>query len=322
MQVALSGPYFEPPVVVPEPPPPPPPVDELFPPGERLDKSNVILVLLGDDIEALTMEQYLIGVVAAEMPASFELEALKAQAVAARTNALHFKRVANKPRHPDANVCSDFSCCTAFNDDERLRSRWGDDYIVNIERIISAVTGTDGIYLSYNDEPILAAFHSSSSGNTESSENVWVTALPYLRSVYSPESDIYVPNYVTSVTVSAEMFIETVLEAYPGALLEGDEHSWITNITYTESGRVYELLVGGVIVKGTMLRSMFNLRSTAVTFEWSGSGSITFTTTGFGHGVGMSQYGANVMALYGQNFTDILNVYYTGVSVTSSDEGR
>jgi len=322
MQVSLSGPFFEPPLVLPDPLPPPPPVDELIPSGERLDRSRMILLLHGENIEELSMEQYLIGVVAAEMPAAFELEALKAQAVAARTNALHSIQVMQKPRHPDAFVCSDFSCCTAYNSDERLRVRWGADYVDNIEKIIAAVVGTDGVYMTYNDEPILASFHSSSAGSTESSENVWVTALPYLRSVYSPETDLFVPNYVTSVTVSTDMFIETLLEAFPEAVLDGDENSWITDITHTESGRVLELKIGGIPVKGTVLRSMFNLRSTAVTFEWSASSGITFTTTGFGHGVGMSQYGANVMAIYGQNYMEILSVYYKGVNITSLGEAR
>ena len=311
IQVSISGPFRGPQIVTPE---PPPPIEELLPQGDRADIDLKLRILLGDHINEITMEQYLIGVVAAEMPASFELEALKAQAVAARTNALYSMLVLQKPRHPDAHVCSDFTCCTAYSNDERLRERWGYDYVRNITGIITAVTETDGIFLSYDDQPIIASFHSSSARRTESSVNVWMSALPYLRSVSSPETELQVPNYVADVTVSLEDFIDIILSAYPDAVLDGVEESWITDVTHTESGRIYELVIGGVPVRGTAIRSLFDLRSTAIMFKWIPSDGITFTTTGFGHGVGMSQYGANAMAADGSDYSEILLHYYTGAT--------
>jgi stage II sporulation protein D len=263
----------------------------------------------------MALERYLIGVVAAEMPAAFETDALMAQAVAARTNVFYNMYVRPKTNHPDAGVCTDFSCCAAYSSDEQLREKWRDDYTDNIMRIINAVTGTDGEYLSYGNEPILAVFHSSSAGRTETSGNVWITDLPYLLSVYSPEKEADVPDYIFNVTVPRSIFIDTVQRKYPDAALGGDaEESWITDISYTESGRVKELSIGGATLAGTTLRSMFNLRSTTISFKWT-NGDIIFTTIGYGHGVGMSQYGANVMANNGIGYKEILGAYYTGTTL-------
>lgn len=292
----------------------PPPLEELIPPGERADAEVSLRVLFGDEVVNMTMERYLIGVVAAEMNASFEHEALKAQAVAARTNAMHNMQVAKKERHPDADVCTDPGCCTAFSRDELLRERWNTEYVRYVTGIITAVTETDGVYMSYEGEPILALFHSSSAGKTETSGNVWINDLPYLLSVDSPETSEQVPNYVMSVRVTRDAFIDTVLSSYPDADFDSAEESWVTGITHTASGRIRDLILGGVPVKGTSLRTMFGLRSTAVTIEWS-HGDIVFTTTGFGHGVGMSQYGANVMASEGMDYEDILNHYYSGIQI-------
>jgi len=299
--------------LVPE-PEPPPSLDELIPPGIRVDNSMTIQMLSGGETLDLPMELYLIGVVSAEMPASFELEALKAQVVAARTNALYNEHVKPKSNHPDVPVCADFACCMAYSNDERLRERWGDDYVKNIAGIITAVTETDGIYMSYDGEPIFAAFHSSSAGKTETSGNVWVTDLPYLQSVDSPETSEYVPDFIFSTTIPRTRFVETINDTYPDVVLGDDEMSWITDITYTDSGRVSELTIGGQQIMGTALRSMFSLRSTSLTFEWVDDG-IVITTTGFGHGVGLSQYGANVMAANGKDYTEILLTYYTGITL-------
>lgn len=297
---------------------PPPPIEDLIPQGERKDSALMLRVLSGDEIVEMSMERFLIGVVAAEMPASFEIEALKAQAVAARTNVMYKLRVAGNPNHPDADVCTDPACCMAYSSDDQLRARWSADYIANITKIINAVIETDGIYMTYGDEPIDAVFHSSSNGKTETSGNVWMTDLPYLRSVDSPETQEQVPGYVSTVTVSREDFIATVTAAYPNAVFDGDEETWISDISYTESGRVSALNLCGVTVKGTALRSLFNLRSAAITIDLSG-GDFTFTTVGFGHGVGMSQYGANAMAIDGDGYAEILSHYYTGIEFTGGD---
>jgi len=287
-----------------------PSLDELIPEGTRVDSDVTIRVLFGETVEEMSMERYLIGVVAAEMPASFELEALMAQATAARTNALYNMQVRPKSNHPNADVCTEYTCCTAYGYDEQLQELWKSGYIEYASKIINAVLKTDGKYVTYEDEPILALFHSSSAGRTEACENVWSTGLPYLVSVYSPETEQDVTNYTASVTVQRPVFINTIQNSYPTAAFVGNEESWIKDITLNESGRVDEMVIGGVPVKGTALRTMFGLRSTAITYEWVDR-NIVFTTTGNGHGVGMSQYGANVMAKGGRNYRDILRSYYT-----------
>ena len=296
----------------------PPPIEVLIPQGERADNGVMIRVLAGGEVVEMTMERYLIGVVAAEMLASFETEALKAQAAAARTNAMHIMKVAPKSRHPEAHVCTEVSCCTAFKGDSRLRDEWGAGYEKNINRIISAVIDTDGVYMSYDDVPVLAVFHSSSAGKTEASGSVWIDDLPYLVSVDSPETAEDVPGYISTVRVPRGDFYAKIRNAYPdAAFTDGGEPLILTsNITYTDSGRVYEYPIGGVRIKGTSLRSLFNLRSTAFKLELI-SDEFVFTTTGFGHGVGMSQYGANVMAAAGKDYTEILRHYYTGVTINS-----
>ncbi|MCL2409528.1 MAG: stage II sporulation protein D [Oscillospiraceae bacterium] len=290
----------------------PPALEELLPREARADSDVFVRVRLSGEVVEMSMERYLIGVVAAEMPASFELEALKAQAVAARTDALHKMHVSPKMQHPEAHVCGDFTCCVAFLSDEQLREKWGYNYTEHISRIISAVTATDGVFLAYRGEPILAVFHSSSSGMTEASGNVWVVDKPYLQSVESPETQHLIPGFVSAVTVSVSDFIETVSANYPNAVFAYDEETWITGITYTESGRIAHLSLGGAMVSGTSLRAMFDLRSTAVSIALL-YGDIVFTTRGFGHGVGMSQHGANIMAQDGKSYREILLAYYTGV---------
>ncbi len=280
------------------------------------DDAMTVRVLVGETVTTMTMSDYLIGVVAAEMPAVFDEEALKAQAVAARTETLYHMRH-ESAAHPDADVCDNYACCQAYQDDGALREKWGGDYDTYIKKITDAVRRTDGECLVYQNEPIQAVFHSSSAGKTADSGEVWGTSLPYLVSVTSPETAAQVPNYVSTVTVSLADFKETVLKHYPDAVFPKDRSRWITDITYTGSGRIDTLKLGGVTVTGPVLRNMFGLRSTAAAIEIDGK-NVTFTTTGYGHGVGMSQYGANTLALEGYDYKGILLWYYTGVSFGSA----
>jgi len=264
------------------------------------------------NILTLPLEEYITGVVAAEMPASFNIEALKAQAVAARTYTIYKMQNGRSENHPNADVCSDITCCKAYISNEALKQRWAADYEKNLEKIKAAVNYTSGIFITYEDKPILAVFHSSSGGMTEKSGNVWNSDLPYLECVETPENTETVPDYNYSVTVSLEDFKYTVAEEYPDSKFNDDPSLWITDITYTESGRIDNLKIGGSEVSGTSLRSLFDLRSTCIAVETTDS-DIIFTTTGYGHGVGMSQYGANILADSGANYKEILTWYYTGV---------
>ncbi len=270
---------------------------------------EVIRVLSGTDIVEMDMQEYLLGVVAAEMPASFEPEALKAQAVAARTYAMY---CAAGGKHGQADVCTDYACCQAWLDESAMR---GGDYDTYAGKIRSAIAETAGQYLSYEGEPVFAAFHSSSAGATEDSGQVW-NSRPYLISVTSPETGADVPNYLSRLECAPLDFRDTVLSSWPQADFTGEESTWIGEITRDDSGRVATVTLGGVQIKGTELRSLFSLRSTAFSLEYT-DGRFVFTVTGNGHGVGMSQYGAQVMAENGADYTQILAHYYPGTSLVS-----
>ena len=288
-------------------------------PASGYDENCSVSLLDNGEVMDLTLSQYLVGSLAAEMPASFEPEALKAQAVALRTYYLYHVLVDPTDAHPEAQVCSDSTCCAAWCSDEDMHGKWGGDYSQYIEKIEQAVRETDGLCIVYDGEPALAVFHSSSAGKTESSGSVWSGDLPYLVSVDSPEDASSVPNYVSSVTVSASEFRETVAERCPDAVFGDDPALWLGEAAYTTSGRLGSIEIGGVPVSGTALRSMFSLRSTAVEITTDGS-TFTMTTTGYGHGVGMSQYGANVMAAEGSDYESILSAYYPGTSLVYAGE--
>ena len=282
-----------------------------------LDEALVLRVLLGDEIQELTMAAYLQGVVAAEMPARFHPEALKAQAVAARTYTLHRMLVIPTPRHPEAYVCGDYACCKAYHSPERRQERWGVHYPRYSEIIAQAVAQTDGLILVYDDLPILAAFHSSSYGFTEASGAIWGER-PYLQSVRTFEGAQEVPNYYSTVELSFSEFRQ-IASGFPGVRLSEDEVPyWISDLRHTDSGRLASLKLGGVNVTGAEFRRLFSLRSTAISFSFDAAG-VTITTGGYGHGVGMSQFGANTLAELGLGFQQILDWYYTEVSLIRLD---
>lgn len=258
----------------------------------------------------LTMEEYLWGVVAAEMPASFETEALKAQACAARTYTVIRQ---NSGKHPDADICGDSTCCQAYIERAAAEARWGLNAREYGRKIDQAVAETDGLGIFYQDQPIQALFFSSAAGKTVDAVEVWGNSVAYLKSVDSPEGD-EVPNYRTQVTLGAEEVKSLVLNAYPGADLSGDPSAWFGEARRNEGGGVISVLLGGVTLTGGQVRSLFSLRSAAFTVSWDGA-QFTFDVTGYGHGVGLSQYGANAMAKAGSDFEEILTWYYTGTQV-------
>jgi len=273
-----------------------------------------INVLTAEGIQEMDMQEYLVGVLAAEMPASFELEALKAQAVAARTYAIYTANEGGK--HGENAVCTSYACCQAWHSETQLRENWGADYDRYIAKIQTAVAETAGEYLASGGEPVFAAFHSSSAGLTENSSSVWGER-PYLVSVSSPETAEDVPNFVSRVDCAAIDFRDTILYAHPEADFTGEESAWIGEISREESGRVASAVLGGVSIKGTELRKLFKLRSTAFELRYA-EGVFSFIVTGNGHGVGMSQYGANVMAKEGADYTVILAHYYTDTELVRS----
>ena len=278
------------------------------------DHTRTLRVLHGGAVEEMTMDEYLLGVLRAEMPASFELEALKAQAVAARTYTLHKMAQGAIARHPDADACDDITCCKAYETAEDAAAGWGAGALYYEEKLARAVAETDGEVIVYDGEPVLAVFFSSAAGHTQGAGEVWQTDLPYLQSVDSPEDDSLVPNYYSVVTFTAQEFRDRFLAVYPAAKLDGDAGGFLTDITRNDAGFVSTLRVGGVTVRGNELRTILGLRSPSFTVEVSGD-TLTFHVTGYGHGVGMSQYGANAMAKEGYSCEEILEHYFTGAQV-------
>lgn len=271
-----------------------------------------LTILNGDQVTEMALSDYLWGVVAAEMPAAFEPEALKAQAVAARTYALR-KAEAGSANHPDADLCTDHTCCQAYITPEAAEKNWGENAAFYADKITQAVQETRNQVIRYDGELINAVFHSSSAGSTLDSVEVWGGNVSYLKGVDSPEGE-EVPNYHSESTISLEEFKTTFLGAYPQADLSGAPESWFGAPDATASGAVRSITVGGVSVKGAELRTLFSLRSASFTVSANETG-VTFRVTGYGHGVGMSQYGANAMAKEGKTWQDILAWYYTGVSI-------
>ena len=292
------------------------PVDETegepFVSGE-LDGRTILKVLNGDQVEEMDLGTYLVGVVRAEMPASFEPEALKAQAVAARTYTLY--KIRSGGNHGDAaDICTDHTCCQAYISEEQARSNWGGDADVYEQKIEDAVTATDGEAILYGGVPILAVFHSSSAGLTRAAGEVWLNDLPYLQAVDSPEAGDAIPNYYSRVEFTAEEFKAKFLAAHADADLSGPVGGWLSGAVTDAAGSVATLSVGGVTVKGTEVRTILGLRSAC--FEWEAQdGKLVFYVIGYGHGVGMSQYGADQMAKDGADYKEILTHYYTGVTV-------
>ena len=282
----------------------------LLPPGE-IDSARTLRVLDGDTVTEMSFSDYLQGVLRAEMPASFQEDALRAQAVAARTYTYY--KMQNGGNHGDtADICTDHSCCQAFLGKDRAADNWGKNAERYEAKIENAVSATDGQVMLYGGAPILAVFHSSSAGETWNSGEVWAQDLPYLQSVSSPEGE-GVPNYYSTVELTEAEFREKFLAARPEADLSGPASGWIRD-PVMDGVHVESVTIGGVSVSGPSVRSIFGLRSASFTAE-AGDGKITFYVTGYGHGVGLSQYGANAMAEAGSTWREILEHYYTGVTI-------
>lgn len=283
------------------------------PPGGVVDNGTLVRVDLGGEVVALPMDQYLWRVVAAEMPASFELEALKAQTVAARTYTI-VKMQGTSSKHPEADVCNDIGCCQAYIDPAQAAQNWGAGAERYTAKIAAAVAETDGLAALYEGEPIQAVFFSSTVGRTLDAVEVWGNEVPYLAGVDSPEGAEDVPNYHSTVRVTLREFQRAVWERYPQADLSGPPEGWFGTPELNSGWGVASLPVGGIDVPGTVLRGMFGLRSVHFTVS-TGEEGVTFSVSGYGHGVGLSQYGANALARQGLTFQDIIKWYYTGVDI-------
>lgn len=255
--------------------------------------------------EQMDMDEYLVGVVLAEMPASFEEEALKAQSVVARTYTRKAYETGGK--HGDGSVCTASSCCQAYISEADYLSQGGTQE--GIDKIRAAVLATSGYVLTYEGGLIEATYFSCSGGSTEDAAAVWGTDFPYLQAVSSPGEENAV-HYTDTVTFTAAEFQKAL-----GVTLSGQPAAWFRSVTYTEGGGIASMVIGQTAYKGTQLRAALGLRSTAFSVTTNGE-TITITTKGYGHRVGMSQYGADAMAVTGSTFEEILAHYYQGTSLT------
>ncbi len=262
-------------------------------------------------IEDIGIEEYVKGVVAAEMPASFEQEALKAQAVAARTYAL-------KKMKENENI-SEQDIEQAYLSKEELKQRWGNDYNTYWNKINKAVNDTRGLVMTYEDEMIDAVFHSTSAGYTENSENIWSQALPYLKSVDSHQ-DENSPEFITEVSFSSKEIISKLQSLYSDILFtDASLLQQIQIVERSQAGYILQIQIGNKMLTGKQVREALNLKSSNFTITQKDD-NIVFITKGYGHGVGMSQYGANYMAKEGSTYEEILKHYYQGVKITKYNE--
>lgn len=247
----------------------------------------------------LNMTDYLIGVVSSEMPASFNLEALKAQSVLARTYALKTKQTEKK--------LTDTVSTQSYIDIDQMKNKWGNSFNTYYNKIKNAVENTNGEYLSYNGNYIEALYHSTNNGKTESSLDVFGNYYPYLISV-SSEYDKNASSYLRTIN----MPIDTISNKL-GLSLNND--SVINILSYTDGGNIKEININGNNFSGKKVRELLGLRSADFDISISDNNA-NITTRGYGHGVGMSQYGANGMANAGYSYKDILSHYYPGTTLT------
>lgn len=267
-------------------------------------------------IEELNIDEYLLGVVSAEMPADFEGEALKAQAVVARTYTIYMIEH-NKEKHTDADICDDSKCCQAWISKEDRLARWDEDKREgNWKKIESAVYSTAGKVATYNGEVIDAFFHSNSGGKTEVVSNVWGGAnLPYLQSVETAGEDAY-SQYESEVNLTKSEFESKIKQKYPEFTIDYNDSECIKIEEYTDGNRVKTIKIGNLELSGVEVRTLIGLRSANFETEIS-EGNIKFSVKGYGHGVGMSQTGADSMAKQGSNYEEIIKHYYIGVEISN-----
>ncbi|SHM61755.1 stage II sporulation protein D [Gracilibacillus kekensis] len=262
-------------------------------------------------VEDIPLEEYVVHVVASEMPADFELEALKAQALAARTYIVRFLLHDSNEDLPGGADVTDTVQHQVYKNTDELRQVWGSDYHWKIEKITEAVKVTQGEIITHGNQPITPAFFSTSNGYTENSEDYWESELPYLRTVESPWDEKISPKFLDQ-QVFTKADLENKLNISLSQIGE-------FQLTRTESERVASAKIGDKTFTGRDIREKLNLPSNDFTVTKKNNHYV-FTTKGYGHGVGMSQYGANGMAQEGKDYTEIVEHYYQGTQISTLEQ--
>ncbi|AOH56558.1 stage II sporulation protein D [Peribacillus muralis] len=262
------------------------------------------------EIENIPLEEYVAGVVASEMPVSFEPEALKAQSLAARTFLVKQMLSPSKINLPEGTDITDsIQYHQIFKNKEELASEWGKDYQANLSKVQKAVDATKGQIITYDEKPIDASFFSTSNGYTENSEDYWGNETPYLKSVDSPW-DLQSPKFQNQTSIPVPEFEELL-----GTKLNNDVNIG-TILSKSEGNRIKFIEISDKKYSGKAIRNKLKLNSSDFTFKREGN-KVIINTRGNGHGVGMSQYGANGLAMEGKNYKDIVHYYYQDVTISS-----
>lgn len=288
-------------------------IEELTIENYNYDLINKVKVLHKDTgvIEEKKIDEYVVNVVAAEMPVDFELEALKAQAIVARTYTIY--KVTKDKKHNEADICTDSNCCQAWISKEDRFEKWEESKVEKWNKIVSAVNETKGKYITYNGEIINAFFHSNSSGKTEKPEDVWGGSLPYLDVVETSGEENYT-SYKSEVIVSKKDFVNVLKDKFDSFEIDFKSNDCIKIIDYTDSGRIKKIRIGNIVFSGTDIRKYFSLKSTNFSVEIRGD-DIIFNVLGYGHGVGLSQTGSDALAKNGFTADEIIKHFYKNIEI-------
>lgn len=294
-------------VPAPEPLPEPtlPPLPTATPSATPADGTVTVWDAAVQQERTLPLQEFLVGLAACEMPPEWPTAALCAQMVAGYSYALALG---------DAPLQVNSAQCLGWTDPDVLKARWGDDFEQFYALLVQAAQTVGNSVLTYDGSPAAACYHSISAGHTEASQNVWETALPYLQGVPSP-ADLAADGYETTVEYSPEQVsaVLTSLELEPGS----DPAAWFGDAVLDDAGYITAQTVCGTAVSGTKMRRAFHLRSASFAVEYNGT-SFCFTTHGYGHGVGLSQYGAKALAEQGRTWQEILLHYFPGCEIHPS----
>ena len=267
------------------------------------DNKIKLLHLETNEIEEILLDEYLYGVVSAEMPANYDIEALKAQAIVARTYTIY--KIKNGSKHEGADICDTSTCCQAYITKEKRFEKWNEnEREANWKKIVDAVDSTSGKIITYNGEPINAFFHANSGGETEIVSNVWGgTDYPYLQTVATSGEEDYT-QYSSSVILTKEEVLQKLRENHPEAVIDFNIENEIQILEHTDRN---------IEISGVEARETFGLRS--ANFNVVIGENVMFDVIGYGHGVGMSQTGADSLAKQGKNHEEIIKHFYSGVEI-------
>lgn len=284
-----------------------------IPPEETAVDTVKVMNVGSENITEMPLRDYLIGVVASEINAAYHEEAIKAQCVAAHTMLLYSKEYKNDGLN-GADISDSSATHQGFLTEDEQKEKWGESYDSNRKKIEKCVDDVIDFVILYDSKPINAVFHSISNGQTENATDVWGGEYPYLISVNSV-GDKLSPAYHSEIKVSEAKFKETMNENK--AELGDKPEKWVEKITNTDTGMVKEITIGGKSFKGTEIRKLFELKSSTFTVKYEDE-NFVFTVSGYGHGVGMSQYGADYMARQGFKYDEILKHYYVNTEIAKT----